>query len=271
MKRRVSIGRAIAFLLLALSPWAVGVSARGRQPGMSGLVLEMRPDKASYVLGETVALEFTVMNESATTVTLAGGADVWRGSIEVFVAFGDEGYREYRGPRWGLDDVVAASPMTLAPGGVYRTEATLLYNHRVETAHLAPSRARAIEEAQVSSPYALARPGIYSIKAVLYDARFEDRIESEPVVIGVVEPSGEEIEIWNQLQGDPELGYFIQTGGPRGHPTAPRSLQLATTLERIVDAHPGGRYTAAIQSALAQYRTSVELLRQQRRSPGNQP
>ena len=245
--------------------------ASARQPSTSGLVLEMRADKTTCVQGEAVTLEFFVTNRSGSPVTLGGMPDVWRGSIEVFVAYGDEGYREYRGPKWGLDDTVDLSPAVLAPKASYRTSATLLYNHRVATAHLARSHAKAIEEAYVTDSYALSRPGVYSIKAVLEDAKLGERIESDPVIVGVVEPSGQQIEIWNTLQGDPDLGYFIQSGGPKGHPTGRKSLQLVTTLERIATADSGGPYTAPIQAALAQYRASVEELKRKRPEAGRQP
>ena len=136
MSRSVSAGTAFARIALACAVCVTAGMARGQQTRTSGLLLETRANKTTYVLGEPVTLEFLVTNRSGSPVTLGGMPDVWRGSIDVFVAYGDEGYREYRGPRWGLDDTVDPAPAVLAPKASYRTSATLLYNHRIATAHL---------------------------------------------------------------------------------------------------------------------------------------
>ena len=123
----------------------------------------------------------------------------------------------------------------------------------------------------MTDSFALSRPGMDSIKAVLVDAKLGDRIESDPVIVGVVEPSGQQIEIWNTLQSDPNLGYFIQAGGPKGHPTAPKSRQLVKTLERIATADSGGPYTTPIQAALAKYHASVEAVKPKQPDTGREP
>jgi hypothetical protein len=222
-------------------------------------VLELRLAQDGYVLGELVRLEVRVINTTHSLVVLHG-ADVWQGYLKVFIAAGGESYREYRGPGWGLEDSVGGTPLTLTPGDVHKTEATLLFNRRVDVDHLNVEQATRLGDARIANDYAFPKAGTYYVKAVLYDATFADQIESEPVVVTVVEPQGPDQEVWKLLVSEPELGYFIQTGRPRGHPREPRSLQLVETLEGIVARHPIGSYAADIQSALARYWSSVEEL-----------
>ena len=36
--------------------------------------------------------------------------------------------------------------------------------------------------------------------------------------ITVSEPTGVDRDVWEVLKADPEYGYFIQSGGPKGNP-----------------------------------------------------
>jgi hypothetical protein len=47
-----------------------------------------------------------------------------------------------------------------------------------------------------------------------------------PTEIHVGQPQGADRAAWAVLKNDSEYGYFIQAGGPKGHPAAPRSQQI---------------------------------------------
>ncbi len=228
---------------------------------VSGLALEVQPNKPAYVLGEPVELRFRVINRSVSPVSLPGGADVRLGNLRVFVAYENEGFKEYLGPGWGTKDTAGGRPIQLNPGGSLQTEATILYNRVVATAHLNERAARPIVQKYIQSAYALARPGTCRIKATLYDSRFANQVESSPAQIQVGEPQGVDLQVWNVLRNDADYGHFIQTGSGRGHPTSAKTRQIVQTLESIVNSYPASTYAEGIRRSLSSHQSSLEKLR----------
>jgi hypothetical protein len=233
-------------------------AARESALSRSGAVLEVRTSRQSYVLGEPVDLEIGARNGSNRSITMPGGFDVLQGYVGVVVAFEDGPYREYRGPGWGLDDA-RSSPVVLAPRQRVTTAASILFNHGMPSGHLNREAAAAVATRFLNDGYALPVAGRYRIKAVLSDEH-GDVVESQPLDISVEEPTGEDREVWNALRADPELGYFVQAGGPRGRLSELRKQQLVTTLERLVTYHPASRYAEVLRERLARYQDLVDVL-----------
>lgn len=230
--------------------------------GFSQLILEVQADKQRYVLGEPVALKFSVINSSNYVVVLPDRPDVWRGAIGVFIAYQDDNYKGYLGPRWGLTDTRGENSLPLASGQSYETSASILHNHRVETSHLSEMYAKEIREKHIDTEIAFPKQGVYRIKAILrLDSKSE--IESKPVTIEVAEPyTADDVEVWNVLKSDPEYAYFIQTGGFRASSgTDPRSKQKVETLERLLSLYPASTYNQAIRDALSKQRAAIQNLR----------
>jgi hypothetical protein len=262
MKTRLVNYALVVMLVLITASLCFGYEPDGAAgQKFSQLDLNVQPDKKSYFLGELVGLKFRVVNKSDAPVVLRGGADVWHGLLKVLIAYNDEQYREYLGPGWGLKDVAGMAETEITVGGVFETEATVLYNHRLETGHLSELYTKQAVQNRVDTEYALIRPGIYRIKAVLYDSQFENKIESEPIQISVSEPRGDDLEVWNVIKADPEYGYFIQTGSPKSHPEAAKSKQLVQVLEKVVNSHPQSRYAETIRPSLSKYNSTLEVLR----------
>jgi hypothetical protein len=251
-----SIMMALGVLLVAGSP----DQRRGRS--LQGLAFDLQTDKASYLPGEPVELVIRVTNRSSATVLISPGFDVWVGHVEIRIAYENSEYKAYKGPGWGLRDIAATVPITLAAGRAFSTQATILYNRGVGSTQLNARARKAIAEDRLEEGYALATPGRYQIKAVLYGHAFADKVESRPVVVAVSEPGGADKDVWSALEADPELGYFIQAAGPRGDPAAPRSTKLPETLEKIMSDYPSSRYADAIRRSVSEYRAVVEDLRE---------
>jgi hypothetical protein len=244
-------------LMLAWPPVAPGGPPGGApRESFNRVVLEIRAHRKSYLAGEPVRLEFRAINRADAPVLLPGGSDVWYGHLKVLIAYEAEGYREYRGPGWGLRDVLDAGSIKLRPGGVFKTEATVLYSHPFRTV------SKELATQYVATEYALGRAGTYQIKAVLSDEEFEDEIESQPIEVVVEEPHGTDREVWNELKTNPEYGYFIQTGG-KGHPGSVRTAEVVEGLDRIVTSYPKSRYVKSIAPSLRKYRLLREELRKQ--------
>jgi hypothetical protein len=227
------------------------------------LAVEIAADKQSYLPGELIGLKFNVTNRSDQSVALPGEASVWDGHLKVFVAYQDEEYKEYRGPGWGLKDVVRFNPIVLAPGVSHETEATILYHKGKGVRHLSAVYQKQIVEKEMTGGYALAEAGGYRIKAVLYDFNYAYRIESEPIRIVIEEPVGADLKVWNRLKENSDYGRFIQTGSA-GKPSTAESRQLVENLTEIADAYPESNYLKGIRLGLSKHASILERLDRQR-------
>jgi|SRR5919109_477721 hypothetical protein len=230
--------------------------------GFMQLVLEVQPNKQTYLLGEPVALKFNVINGSNDVVVLPDRPSVWRGGLGVFIPYQDGGFKGYLGPRWGLEDTRGDNPLPLASGQSYETSASILYNHRFETGHLSEVYAKETRQKHIDTEIAFPKPGVYRIKAILaLDSKNE--IESKPVTIEVAEPyTLDDVEVWNVLKSDPEYAYFIQTGGFRASSGAdPKSKQMVENLERLLSLYPTSTYSQAIRDALSKQRAAIQNLK----------
>lgn len=257
MKRKMIRSLLAVTLMSSTAGPVLGAPSEGGAEG--GLALTLRSSKPSYALGELLSLDIKVSNQTGQTVSLSTVPDVWTGAVRVFIASEGGDFKEYLGPRWGLKDVVRAAQVEIPPGGSFETAATVLYNHPQETAHLSELYAREIRGKRVGTEYAFAQPGTHRLKAVL---RTEGgTVQSGVLAIDIREPQGVDRSIWEVLREDPELGFFVQSGGPKGPPETPRSRQLEATLERLAGSFPEGRQAEGIRAGLAEYRALLEALR----------
>jgi len=252
------VGHAWPMALMVLfaggSGLSAGQSVQRARPSLEGAMLDVRASAPRYVLGELVHLDISVTNVSGGVIPLPAGFDVWEGHVEVAIAFEDEPFRNYRGPGWGLRDALPHEAIALQAGTTVQTDATILYSHGIETRHLNKRVAGEVAARNLEEGYALARPGRYRIKAVLHGAGFVETIESHPTEIIVDEPHGPDRDAWAVLKTDPEYGYFIQAGGPMGHPDSKRSRQILAVLERIVGDYPRSRYAESLGLAISKHR-----------------
>lgn len=256
----VSLAAAAAALVVSSS---FVLSRQGDGPGetLTGLAFEVKPEKHSYLPGEPVVMSLKVTNRSGAPVLFNADSDVWHGYVKIFVAAEGEDYGEYVGPDWGLEDSVRARRVKLEPGQSFETSASVLYNHRVATGHLNEAAARHAAAGRLGREYALATPGRYAIKAVLYGADFRSKLESGPVRVEVREPVGPDAEVWRVLSGNPKFGYFIQSGSLGENPAGPQARELITTLEGLLQSYPASGYAERIRHSLVQYRAMLEKIK----------
>jgi hypothetical protein len=251
-----SLFLAAAFVVTALIMKSTG--AAGLEPKQ--LALSVRSDHNAYLPGEPVNLKFKVTNKTDAPVSIDGGADVWHGQLKVFIAYQDESYKEYLGPRWGLKDELD-SETVIEPNGFFDTEATILYNHPLQSAHLSALYATENAAKRVETEYALARVGEYRLKAVLHVSESEGAIESAPVQITIEAPKGDDLAVWNKIKDNPSYGYFIQTGDLKARPNSRKAGRVVETLEEVVNSKPNSRYAGHIRQSLAKFKSSVDDLK----------
>ena len=240
--------------------------AQAVKQGLEHARLELQTGKRRYLPGEGLTLRVRIINTSRTPIHIDDSSDVRHGLLKVFIAQGDGPFKEYVGPQWGTLDVAHSGVVEIAPDRPHELEVSLLYNHRPETKHLSAAYAKQLLGKRVATAYALAEPGTYQLKAVLYDPFFSGSIESPPVKITVEPPRGADLEVWKELESHPEYGYFIQMGGPAGPPESAKSRAQVEALQRLAAAYPGSRYAESIRSSLSRYHRVLEQLKAHRPS-----
>ena len=221
------------------------------------LTLEVRAAKERYVLGESVALTFRLLNRSSSSVTLDSAPDVQNGRLDVLIAFEGGDFKSYLGPDWGLRDAVSREPFRLAPGQSFETQASILFHHVMPVGHLSPLYANQIRQEQILDEYALSAGGTYRIKAALSGTRDRNQLESPPLTLSVDEPYGADLEVWNVLKTDGDFGYFLQTGSPRKPRAAAKTEHIVRTLENLSQLWPTSRHIGSIRTALSKHQARL--------------
>lgn len=228
--------------------------------GSNGLVVEMQADKQNYLPGEMISLRLNIKNGTDAPTLVSKQSTVWDGNLKVFIAYQTGGFKEYVGPGWGTRDSSPQQLLKLNPGESFETEATVLWNQKIETSHLNERYAKTLPKHRLNTDYALMESGTYYVKAVLYHPQTGTNIESAPLFLTVEEPQGVDLNIWKTLKQNAEYAFFIQTGGLIEHPKGPKTVKMARELEDIMSQHPDSHYASSIRSSLSKHKEAVEGL-----------
>ena len=255
MKFKSALVITLAVALLPLI--ALSGQSDGDAEGWGGVSFELSADEESYAPMQLVTLRMKLVNASDEDFKLKGRASVWNERVRVFIAREGEKFKEYVGPGWGLSDEIYVRPTVVKPHQSYETEATILYQLKEKTAPLNTDE-------QVGAGYVLGQPGVYAVKAILYDFGFERSKESNVIRITVQEPLDEDVELINTFRSNPELGYFIQTGDSPYAGNDKRTEKLIAKMEEIIGSNPQGRYANAISKSLAKFSSTKEKIKKQK-------
>jgi hypothetical protein len=224
---------------------------------MDGLMLEVKPSKENYLPGELITIKFKVVNKSSESLSLYKGSTVRDGYLTVLVADDNGSFKQYLGPGWGTKDADYNEPLTLEPGQAFETEATVLWNQKLETGHLNRAYAENLET-RIPTDYAFPTPGVYYIKAVLNSPLSKKHIESAPVRLALETPQGADLEVWNRIKDDGQYALFIQTGGLAERLTGATTKEIAESLEALLQRYPDNHYSEQIRTSLNHRRSAIE-------------
>jgi hypothetical protein len=169
-------------------------------------------------------------------------------------------FKEYFGPGWGARDMLRPEPLKLLPGQSFETEATMLWNQKIETGHLSELYAKKAAKQRLVTDYALTEPGKYYIKAVLHSPRTGTSVESPPIQIIVEDPEGDDLDVWKALKQNGDYGFFLQTGGLVDDPKGPKTLKVVNHLQNLISKHPNSRYASRIRQSLLKRQESIEQI-----------
>lgn len=252
----------VIILTAALLPLvALSMQAGEDVDGWDSVSFDLSADEGLYAPMQLVTLKMKLINTSDEDLKLKGKASVWNERIRVFIAGEGEEFKEYVGPGWGLSDSIYIRPYLLKPRQAYETEATVLYQLQEKTSHLNARSARRASGERIGSGYVLGLPGVYSVKAVLYDSEFKRSKESNVLRITVREPTSEDMDVINIIKSNPELGYFIQSGESPYPVDDARTERLVAKLTEIVESHPGARHSPAIRNSLSKFSSTKERVK----------
>lgn len=255
----------IIFLVTLSAAFVLSKRGVAGADGFEKLSFTLASDSESYTPGRLVTVKMKIVNASADPVVVWGKASVEKGSIQIFISRDGTNFKEYTGPGWGLNDAISVRGTRLEPAQGYETEATILYQLVENTSHLNPEYAKQVSEQSFGSGYVLGRPGVYWIKALLYDSDYKKSKESNTIQVAVYEPRGEDLEIWNAIKDKPQYGYFIQTGEPP-YPLADRRTdELVAALKGLAAAHPGNGHAQSINQSLSKFESTKEKIERQKR------
>ena len=250
----------LGFMVAVLFGTGYALSGNGLPQNANSLALEVFGDKQIYLTGEMVSLHFKITNRSNASTSLQGDPTVWEGNLKVFIAQGTGPFREYFGPGWGTRDVLRWEPLKLLPGESFETDATVLWNQKVETSHLSELYAKKLARQRLNTDYAMSDAGQYYVKAVLNSPQTGTTVESAPLSLTIEEPQDSDLDIWKALKQNPDYALFIQTGGLLEHPKGPKTVKVAGELETLLSRHPDSHYANRIRQSLSKRQEEIEKM-----------
>lgn len=243
----------IGYLVLSISA-ALFLSILGVTEGMTkdenqDLSFAAKTNKEIFTLGEPVRVEFVLTNEGATPVKVPEQG-VESGSLKIYIANQDREYKEYFASGWGRE---MGNAVTLEPGKSHSYYATILWNGKPNVSHLNENAAKQVLAGKITTEYALPTPGVYFIKGVSSISSNENEAGFKPVKVVFNDPTGIELEVWNQIKGNQEIALLMQTGGFNTD-KAEIKQQLIEQVEQILLQHPNSVYSSYLRPNLEKYK-----------------
>jgi hypothetical protein len=243
--------------LLAASAFASpvpGVAQPERSLALTLTILGSPPQ-----LGEPVTVRFRLENLGHQPLALRDPS-VGAGDLRLYVADDGLTFREYVGPGWGLGPF--GRRQDLEAGEAYQTEATVLFNHPPPGLEASELYARAARLSRIDRELAFPAAGTYWLRARLLDGKAS--VESAPVELSVVAPSGQDAAAWQALEGDGEAFYLLHTGTLRLARGSEAAVALTAKVWELAELHPRSRLAGLVATRLESYERSCSTARSPR-------
>ena len=212
------------------------------------LKITVSSEKDSFLLGETVFLNFEVKNESSKDIRVKG-LDLDSRYIGVFISADNKTFKQYKNSR--VKDTMGGF---LKAGDTFRSRSGILWNFD-QTKISAPSTWDDLRKTYIVTDYAFPTAGEYFIKAVLTVPRIENslKIESETIQIKIEEPTGENLEVWNKIKDNGDFAYFIQECEPRlPEYRSEERAKFLKDVEQVLIDYPNSFYAESLRESLAE-------------------
>jgi hypothetical protein len=216
-----------------------------------------RTNKETFLLGEPVQADFVITNHGPISYRVPREG-VESGSLKIFIAKQGEQFKRYFGAGWGRR---RGTSVSLELNQSVNYHATILWNGKPDVSHLNETAANEVLASKISTEYAFPEPGTYFIKAVSSIQQNGSEVEFDPVRITIVNPEGEDLDVWNKIKGNREIFFLIQIG-TFDTSDENRKQQLIASVEQILIEHPSSVYSGYLRTNLDKFKAD-ELKRKE--------
>ncbi|MEP6849543.1 MAG: hypothetical protein ABI999_11855 [Acidobacteriota bacterium] len=240
----------IVFVFVVLAIGTLGVIGISSRPVTTrDLSFAVRTDKEAFTLGEPIQIEWVLTNNGTEAIRVPAQG-VESGSLKIYIAGEDGEYKEYFGSGWGRKRGTA---VTLEPGKSQSYFATILWNGKPDVSHLNETAAIQVLAGKITTEYALPKPGVYFIKGVSSISQGNSEYGFKPTRIVVNQPTGDDLEVWNQIKGNGEIALLMQDGTFYTDKDETKR-QLTDQVEQIATRYPQSIYSSYLKTNLEKYK-----------------
>lgn len=222
--------------------------------------VEISTPKKEFMLGEPIRVDYRFTPKEGVDYNLEPPS-IARGSFVVFIATPRGEFKQYR------FNGLAFGEKQFANGRSLLFSDDVLLNQRPETAHLSDYGRKQLEKGMLLTDYAFQEPGTYRLKGLLVfnvflkgaDGAVTVRAplaESEEIVVEIKKPGGEDLKVWEIIQSDRRLGFFMTANYIPRLPITDE--QFLNEIEKIVIDHPDSYLAGIIKTKIELYRTRIE-------------
>jgi hypothetical protein len=210
--------------------------------------------KTEFRLGEIIPVDIGVKN--TTNVPLQASVNP---CIKV-TSKKDNAYKSYASPRNSFTIDGYDAPLILRPQEQKWMRESVFWNDKPQVSHLNKDAAKPEIENRILSDYVFTEAGVYLIKgctALLINGKWKV-VDSSPIEITITDPAADDLEVWNLLKRNGNIGYFLQVGD------VPRTFQYKTEeresllkeIDSILKEYPNNFYSTSLRQSLEKFRAS---------------
>lgn len=249
----------LCFLILVITTAGVLTVRTATAKKRSGtLSISVSSEKATYILGETVPLAFSLSNETSET-TLVAHPSLATGTVRLMISTDGVNFAKYTGPGWGgLHG--SLKPIKLDPDGELKTNGTVFYNVRHKFAPQNEMYAERFRRESLGADIAFSAVGKYWLKAIFDDGKI--KLESAPIELEFAEPSGIDAIAWQIVKEKSEYAYFVHTGEVKFYPNTPEHSDFLADVQNLRDQLIGSEFAKKVDRMLTEREIIAENLRQ---------
>lgn len=210
--------------------------------------------KTEFRLGEIVPVDIGVRNTTNTPLQASVSPCIKVTSKK------DNAYKSYAPPRNSFTVDGYDAPLVLRPQETKWTRESIFWNYKPQVSHLNEDAAKPEIKDRILSDYVFSESGEYLIKgctAIISNEKWKV-VDSEPIEITITNPSADDLEVWDLLKRNGNIGYFLQTGD------VPRAFQYKTEeseallreIDSILKKYPNNLYTTTLRQSLDTFRAN---------------
>lgn len=238
----------IFFIVLSVTGFfgVVGVD-HSMSNSQDDLKLTLRASKEAYKLGEKIDFSIRLSNTGKTNLHLMDEFGTGTGFLHLECTKNGKDFFGCSDPSWGTLDFV--NPTTrLKSGETIFTSTSILWDWKVQDV----------------PTYIFLESNVYYVTA-RYTAHLQNEngeivqyeLKSEPIKIEIMEPQGEDLEVWNKIKEDGNFAYLIQYGEIRipSYKTEER-VKFTQKVWEIISTKPNSFYAQSLHASLEKFKAS---------------